>query len=218
MDTFDKAYVKPAFKTENDNDIGTMTTSTGTDHLSSSTRSFKRSIKADLIFPPIQEHPHDDGKNTPSLHNSITTWDDWNLSERQDFDNVLRAAAGEGNDDETIQKLCHLLEVFEALTPGREKVGFLICCPKSLHRYGNRRFHSMVNRFMADERMHSMIGSMSDEILESEDINAEKQTKTEKRIFRDGLDGSGTELEVSASMIDDEASTLLFVARIKETP
>ena len=133
------------------------------------------------------------------------------VSERQGFDNVMQSVVGGTIDEEKTPKiLSHFLELFEVLTPEREKVGYLVCNQKSMDRYGNRRFHSMMNEFMNDEMMHNVLGDISDELV----AMSHKEIKKEDYIQRTFEHSSGKILEVKASIMNDDVSILVFVAQI----
>jgi len=181
--------------------LGSMTTGVHLDQLMSmSVRNNKQFNNYDLLTP------EDMGNNVTDLVG------DMHLSERQDFDNIMRAAIGEEDDEaKTVENLSHILELFEKLTPSSEKVGFLVC--NFVHRYGNRRFQQMINKYMSDEAMHEMIEVMSNEINTIIDEHHQGE-KIIQRIFEDDRGGV---LEIKCSTFDEDNSIVLYVARESKT-
>ena len=91
---------------------------------------------------------------------------EFNVIEREDFDDVMLRVTGEG-DDETcsVTDIVHFIDVFENLTCGQEKVGYLVCHTKTLNQYENHRFHEMTDVFLTEEILQTMISEVCQQIV-----------------------------------------------------
>lgn len=193
------AFLTPIPKSEDDTQrrrsLGAITTGTSTNDLCTSVRSVQNI---------------DDSNTFTFTEESV----DLDIRERQGYDNIMRAVTGEGDieDDLTI-KISNYLEIFERLTPGREEVGFLVCCHQSMYRHGNNQFYRMLSDYMSDEMIHATVSVMSDEIIDHLCDRGEFRESIQRTFEEPNMKGSI--LEIAASILDEEASILLFVSRKK---
>jgi hypothetical protein len=147
---------------------------------------------------------------TATVDQSITTI---TISERQGFDNILKTIARENGEDggENAARICsQILKAFEELSlpadQSSTKVGYLVSCHKSKHRYGNQRLMSHVQPFMEARALHQIIGEMSIELAHL----AERGAAT-KRVFR--APGETQALEIRASLVAG-STVSLFLSRL----
>lgn len=135
---------------------------------------------------------------------------EFDVFEREGFDNIMRTVAGGSESEEQYAKdACDMLEVFENLSPGRSRVGYLVCCQHTMNRYGNRRFQSLTSSFLTDSAVHSTVSDMHSELL--------SLSTTDQSLHRSftSPDCNGS-LELSASILRHQPAVSLFVARIDE--
>lgn len=162
--------------------------------------------------------------NDMNMSKPVDSMSEFNVSVRPCFDTFMKTVTGFGDDEDIVAKeVSEVLELFEKLTPGREKVGYLCSCYKSMNRYGNRRFQNIMNIFMSDEEMHVMIGQMSQQIQEKqhntklihqvknqqEENDATSNTNVTEKILERG----DIKAQLTASILREGSTVILFVAR-----
>ena len=128
------------------------------------------------------------------------------ISERQGFDNIMRTIARESDEEgeENAARISsQMLQLFEELFASdgssATKVGYLVSCHKSKHRYGNQRLMDHIRPFMDTRTFHQLIDEMSMELAhlaESEDVTS----FTLERIFRAPAPDETQALELRASL------------------
>ena len=134
---------------------------------------------------------------------------EFDVFEREGFDKIMRTVGGGSESDGQYAKdVCDMLEVFENLSPGESRVGYLVCCQHSMNRYGNRRFQMLTSPFLTDSDLHAAVSDMHTEIL-----TMAGQDQSLHRSFV-GPNGAGDSLEISASLLRQHPTVSLFVARI----
>jgi hypothetical protein len=138
---------------------------------------------------------------------------EFDVYEREGYDKIMRTVAG-GNDrhDEFARHICDVLEVFEGLCSGRERVGYMVCCQQTLNRYGNRRFQSYAKNFIHENALHMVVSDMHAELHLFGPRNRVLQ-----REFKH-LEASNKKLEITASLIRHQPAMSLFVSRIVYLP
>lgn len=134
---------------------------------------------------------------------------EFDVYEREGYDKIMRTVAG-GNDhhDEFARSICDVLEVFESLVSGRERVGYMVCCQQTLNRYGNRRFQSYAKNFIHENALHMVVSDMHAELL----LFASRG-RVLQREFKH-LEASDEKLEITASLIRQKPDVSLFVSRV----
>jgi hypothetical protein len=181
----------------------------GADQIGTRTKAFglEQSILSDDLSAGIKSEA-----DVAAVDQSIT------ISERQGFDNIMRTIAREGDEEgeeNAARVSSQMLQLFEELlltSDGSAKVGYLVSCHKSKHRYGNQRLVDHIKPFMDTRTFHRIIGEMSRELAhlaESEDMTS----FTLERIFRAPAPDETQALELRASLLAD-STVSLFVSRL----
>jgi len=158
------------------------------------------------------------------MSRSVDSMSEFNISVRPCFDTFMKTVTGFGDDEDIVAKeVSEVLELFEKLAPGREKVGYLCSCYKSMNRYGNRRFQNIMNIFMSDEEMHVMIGKMSQQIQEKKQHNTkliqgknqqeENDSTSNTNVTEKILERGDIKAQLTASILREGSTVILFVAR-----
>ena len=174
---------------------------------SESTRSVKR-------MPSASEFNEDRGADADSEESSISEFYEFDVFEREGFDKIMQTVAGASNED-LARNLCHYLEVFEKMTPGRETVGYLVCDQHSLERFGNRRFQAKSLGFLAENDLHVVVSDMNAELLALSARPSFEMDRSLARLFPHPNNPKRI-LEVSASLLRRHPALSLFVSRVKE--
>mmetsp|Transcript_37381 Transcript_37381/g.112007 ORF Transcript_37381/g.112007 Transcript_37381/m.112007 type:complete len:562 (-) Transcript_37381:253-1938(-) len=149
--------------------------------------------------------------HTPEARDTSLGPSEFNMFERQGFDKIMETVAGDSDDFSWVQKTCEILEIFESLTPGIERVGHLVCCSQSGERFGNRRFLIMTREFFGEDMMHMIMSDMHSELINSLAATESMNKSNVKRIF----EGVSRELELSAALISSRPPVSVFVARVR---
>ena len=139
------------------------------------------------------------------------------ISERQGFDNILKTIAresGEDGEDNAARIGSQVLQAFEELSMSSDntstKIGYLVSCRKSKHRYGNQRLMNHIRPYMDARTLHQIIGEMSMELADFAEDGA-AASYTLERMIR--APGETKTLEIRASLL--RGSTVsLFVTRL----
>jgi len=140
----------------------------------------------------------------------------FDVYEREGFDQIMRTVAG-GNmaedQDSFARSVCDYLEVFESLAPGREKVGYMICCQQSMNRFGNRRFQNTAKDYLKAEVLHKVVSDLHAELLV---LSSRKKfdDRCLVRSFPHKTEPS-LRLEISASLIRHQPAVSLLVSRVR---
>jgi len=149
-----------------------------------------------------------------TVDQSITTI---TISERQGFDNILRTIArdsGEEGEENSARIGSQMLQAFEELSftsdGSSAKVGYLVSCHKSKHRYGKQRLMNHIKPFMEARTLHQIIGEMSMELANLAEGEA-ATNYTLERIFH--VPESAQALELRASLLAG-STVSLFVSRL----
>lgn len=90
----------------------------------------------------------------------------------------------------------------------RERVGYMVCCQKTLNRYGNRRFQSYARHYIHENALHMVVSDMHAELL-----LFSSRDRILLREFRH-LEDPNKKLEITASLIRLQPAMSLFVSRI----
>jgi len=143
---------------------------------------------------------------------------EFTVSERQCFDKIMNTVAGGGdeNDSGAAQKACEYLEVFESLTPGRDKVGYMVCCHKTSDRIGNRRFEVITKNYLNEDIMHIIVSDMHRELIDlafNALDNEGNNDFTVERTFQ-SKNPAGERLILSAALLEEEPPVSLITARV----
>jgi len=143
---------------------------------------------------------------------------EFTVSERQCFDKIMNTVAGGGdeNDSGAAQKACEYLEVFESLTPGRDKVGYMVCCHKTSDRIGNRRFEVITKNYLNEDIMHVIVSDMHRELIDlafNALDNEGNNDFTVERTFQ-SKNPAGERLILSAALLEEEPPVSLITARV----
>jgi hypothetical protein len=134
---------------------------------------------------------------------------EFDVYEREGYDKIMRTVAyGNDDDDEFARQICDVLEVFESLCPGRERVGYMICCQKTLNRYGNRRFQSYARHYVHENALHMVVSDMHAELL----LFSSRDRVLMREFLH--LEDPKKKLEITASLIRQQPAMSLFVSRI----
>lgn len=142
-----------------------------------------------------------------SVHSEKSEQFEYDVFEREGFDQIMKTVAG-GSDDADVyaKEVCDMLEIFERLCPGRSKLGYLVCCQQTMNRFGNRRFQSLAEDFMEVNQLHALVSNMHAELI--------LVTNREKSITREVVK-DGQRLCLSASLLRQHPAISLFVS-VKE--
>eukprot|EP00934_Nitzschia_sp_Nitz4_P007132 Nitzschia sp. Nitz4//scaffold69_size99277//19473//23043//NITZ4_004622-RA/size99277-augustus-gene-0.1-mRNA-1//1//CDS//3329556682//7122//frame0 len=143
----------------------------------------------------------------------FTTFD---VYEREGFDQIMRTVAGGATAEEQeafAKSVCDYLEIFESLSPGREKVGYMICCQQTMNRFGNRRFHNNSKDFVKSDILHKVVSDMHSELL----VLSSRRKFGDRclvRSFNHASDPS-VKLEITGSVLRHQPAVSLLVSRIR---
>jgi hypothetical protein len=167
------------------------------------------------LSEPLEEEPflEVDEVSDKSTTSTLFAFD---IYEREGFDQVMRTVAG-GNtaeEQETFARsVCDYLEVFESLAPGREKVGYMICCQQSMNRFGNRRFQNNAKEYLKVDGLHKVVSDMHSELLV---LSSRKKfdDRCLVRTFSHKSDPS-LQLEITASLLRHQPAVSLLVSRVR---
>ena len=141
---------------------------------------------------------------------------EFDVYEREGFDKIMETVAGNAEAHEFAQHICNYLEIFEKLTPGREKVGYLICDQKTLERFGNRRFQSIAAGFLSEQELNETVSDMHAQLLVLSAKTTYSNDRAVTRTFPHSID-SVRAIEISASILRRHPAVSLFVIRLKDS-
>ncbi len=142
----------------------------------------------------------------------------FDIYEREGFDHIMRTVAGATDDEQEAfaRSVCNYLEIFESLSVGREKVGYMICCQQSMNRFGNRRFQTSARGFCTDDTLHKVVSDMHSELLV---LTIRKNSFGDRCLVRafPHKSDSSRKLEITATLLRYQPAATLFVSRIRST-
>lgn len=148
--------------------------------------------------------------------NSSTVLFAFDVYEREGFDQIMRTVAGGSSAEEQesfARSVCDHLEIFEYLAPGREKVGYMICCQQSMNRFGNRRFQNTAKDFLKPDVLHKVVSDMHAELL-ALSSRRKFEGRCLVRTSPHKTDPS-LKLEITASLLRHQPAVSLFVSRVR---
>ena len=160
----------------------------------------------------VQVSQHDGSESSSETSAEIFQFD---VYEREGFDQIMRTVAGASDEQEAFARsVCDHLEIFESLTPGREKVGYMVVCQSTSNRFGNRRFQTSSEGYLDADLLHRIVNDMHSELLV---LTSRKNSGNRKltRSFPHQSDPSRS-LELVASLIRHRPAVSLLVSRIKQ--
>lgn len=167
------------------------------------------------LSEPLEEEPFmaSDEVSVKSESSNAFAFD---VYEREGFDQIMRTVAGGANTEEQevfARSVCDYLEIFENLTPGREKVGYMICCQQSMNRYGNRRFQNSAKDYMNPDTLHKVVGDMHSELL----VLTSRRRFENRCLVRDFSHRSdpSLRLEITSSLLRHQPAVSLLVSRVR---
>ena len=168
------------------------------------------------LSEPAEEDPFLASDDVSAQSNTSTVIFAFDVYEREGFDQIMRTVAGSSSAEEQeafARGVCDYLEVFESLSPGREKVGYMICCQQSMNRFGNRRFQTFAKDFLRPEILHKAVSDMHSELLA---LSSRKKFEDRclVRTFPHKSDPS-LKLEITASLLRHQPALSLLVSRIR---
>lgn len=140
----------------------------------------------------------------------------FDIYEREGYDQIMRTIAGSSDaEQETFaQNVCNYLEMFESLTSGREKVGYMVCCQQSLNRFGNLRFQTSSKDYISNDTLHKVVSDMHSEVLVLSIHKKKFESRCLVRTFPHPKDPSRL-LEISATLLRYQPAATLLVSRIQ---
>jgi Ion transport protein len=169
-------------------------------------------------------HGEDDERSSASLEKDSSTVSaasseevfSFDIYEREGFDQIMQTVTGSSDaEQETFARnVCHYLEMFESLTNGREKVGYIICCQQSMNRFGNRRFQMYAQDFISNDTLHKVVSEMHSEVLVLTTNRKNLENRCLVRKFPHQNEPSKI-LEVTATLLRHQPAATLLVSRIK---
>jgi hypothetical protein len=177
-------------------------------------------LRADLNLDdddePSSTSPEGDLSVASNASGELFSFD---IYEREGFDQIMRTVAGssEAEQEAFAQNLCRYYEIYDSLTNGREKVGYMVCCQYSMHRFGNRRFQTLAQGFITDDILHKVVSDMHSEILVLTTRKKSFGSRCLVRTFPHQLDNCKV-LEVTATLLRYQPAATLLVARIRVAP
>ena len=134
------------------------------------------------------------------------------VSERQDFDAVMRNVTG--NEMLPLSYFTDLLNLYGKMTSGLEdnNTGHLIYHLKSMYQSGNTNFQSMASMFLDDEEIYDIIEDIGSKICKDNSNDENQNTVTHH--FENEKRMPGSILEISATCLYRETTVVLFVTKI----
>lgn len=166
------------------------------------------------LSEPADEEPfQSEDLSAKSAASTVFAFD---VYEREGFDQIMRTVAGGNTTEEPdsfARSICDYLEVFESLAPGREKVGYMICCQQSMNRFGNRRFQNSAKDYLKVDVLHKVVSDMHSELLV---LSSRKKfgDRCLVRTFPHRTEPS-LRLEISASLLRHQPAVSLLVSRVR---
>lgn len=147
----------------------------------------------------------------------------FDIYEREGFDHIMRTVAGASDEEQEAfaRSVCNYLECFESLTSGREKVGYMVCCQRSMNRFGNRRFQSSAKSYVTDDTLHKVVSDMHSELLaltstRKNNFGNRCLVRTFPQILIEGdTKDPCNYLEIAATLLRHQPAATLFVSRIR---
>lgn len=135
-------------------------------------------------------HPHD--------------YYEFDVYERQGFDNIMKAVAGGTHDTETrIKEVCDLIETVEHL--GHVKLNYMIYSEQTMTRIGNHGFQKLSMEFMTLDEMYSIVSQM----------HAQLSTQLSGRSLTRDFGKGDCLLQISASLVHEYPAISMFVLRVR---
>lgn len=167
------------------------------------------------LSEPAEEEPFT-ASDEVSAKSETSTVFAYDVYEREGFDQIMRTVAGSAAADEHemfARSVSNYFEIFESLTPGREKVGYLLCCQKSMNRFGNRRFQNSAKDYLNPDALHKVVGDMHSELMV---LTSRRRFENRclVREFPHRADPS-LRLEITASLLRQQPAVSLLVSRLR---
>ncbi|CAB9517978.1 Two pore calcium channel protein [Seminavis robusta] len=137
---------------------------------------------------------------------------EFDVYEREGYDRIIQTVSGVDSRDDFARQVASHFELFEGLTPGRERVGYLVCCQQTLNRYGNRRFETDAADFVAKMELHALVSNMHGELL----VLSSRETFDHRSLVRmiPHRTDPSRKLEVSATILRRHPALSLFASRV----
>jgi hypothetical protein len=159
--------------------------------------------------------PNDEDDSSTDSSAEIFQFD---VYEREGFDQIMRTVAGASDQEEAFARsVCDNLELFESMTPGREKVGYIVVCQQSMTRFGNRRFETLAEGFISSpDLLQRIVNDLHTELL----VLTSRKNSENRKLVRSFPHESGDhsrKLEIVASLIRHRPAVSLLVSRIKRS-
>lgn len=156
----------------------------------------------------------DHGADADSEASSGSEMHEFDVFEREGYDNIMRTVAGASDSDEIARTVSSYFEIFETLAPGRESVGYLVCDQQTLERYGNLRFQSKTAGFLEEKELHVIVNDMHSELLALSSSQSFNQDKSLLRTYRNPASPNNL-LEISGALLRRRPALSLFVTRVR---
>lgn len=167
------------------------------------------------LSEPVEEDPFTASEEV-SMKSETSTVFAFDVYEREGFDQIMRTVAGGSTTEEQdmfARSMCDYLEIFESLTPGREKVGYMLCCQQSMNRFGNRRFQNSADDYLNPDVLHKVVGDMHSELL----VLTSRRRFENRCLVREFAHRSdpSLRLEITASLLRHQPAVSMLVSRVR---
>jgi hypothetical protein len=134
---------------------------------------------------------------------------EFDVYEREGFDKIMRRVAGGVDDEDAYAKeVCDILGLFERLSPGRSKLGYLVFCQHTMNRFGNRRFNMLADDFMENDELHRVVSDMHSELISP----GYEDGPVQREFIKDGKT-----LRFTASIVQQHPAISLIVSAVDTT-
>ena len=169
------------------------------------------------LSEPAEEEPFIAAEEV-SIKSDASTVFAFDVYEREGFDQIMRTVSGGATtqeQDSFARNVCDYLEVFESLTPGREKVGYMLCCQHSMNRFGNRRFQNSASDYLNPDVLHKVVGDMHSELL----VLTTRRRFENRCLVREFPHRSDPSLRlvITGSLLRHQPAVSLLVSRVQST-
>lgn len=147
----------------------------------------------------LDDHSHASGSSRKNVL-------EFDVYEREGFDKIMRrVAGGADNEDAYAKEVCDMLGLFERLSPGRPKLGYLVFCQHTMNSFANPHFNLLANNFVENDELQMVVSDMHSELISHGNRNGPIQ----REFIKDG-----NTLRLMASIIQQHPTISLIVSEV----
>ena len=172
--------------------------------------------KSDISERDGNQDSIDQGADADSEASSEDLYE-FDVYEREGFDKIMETVTGNAQNNDFAEQMCSYLDIFEGLTPGREKVGYLICDLNTMERISNRHFQKIAVGFLSEPELVQVVNEMNAELLALSARATFSEDRPLRRTFQHRRDPNQI-MDLSASLLRRHPAVSLFVLRPGRSP